>query len=411
MKHRYRGSGRGTVRAVVAVGLAVLATTVAASPVAAGPVRPATADATAGPAGPVPGGFASWRDLMAMQERLNDAAATITAAAAKTGSGTGLAGIVADPESRRLRLHWKGAVPAEVSAIVTTVRGRIPVDVVPARHSEAELLAAARQVAVRPGVHTVAPNVDGSGLTARVSGQPSDVAAASLTELGVPVRVEQAPAPTHLLGKSNDSAPYYGAGLWSGSAGWCSTGFAVKHQNIDRMLSAGHCGANGDTARDGGGDVMGSVVSDNDVRDTLMIATISIGTMFTGAFDSATSRPVSGSSASLVGNVVCRSSALSNETCRIKVTRVNVSVGGNSPMVEAEQLDRVNAAGQGDSGGSVFAYNSANNKVTAYGTISSGDSATPVACTGVTGRQCFWRIYYADIAKTLAHYGATLQVS
>jgi len=60
----------------------------------------------------------------------------------------------------------------------------------------------------------------------------------------------------------------------------------------------------------------------------------------------------------------------------------------------------------------VFAYNT-NGTVTAYGTVSAGDPSTPVACTGrpISGRQCNWRFVYADIAKTLTFYGATLLTS
>ncbi|TWP45720.1 hypothetical protein FKR81_38475 [Lentzea tibetensis] len=359
----------------------------------------------------VPGGFGSWAELTTTQERLNAAGEKILAAQRELGAESGYAGIVAAPESRRLTVYWKGALPGPVTEVVGGIRRELPVDVLPARHSETELLREAARIAARPGVHAVAPEVDGSGLTVTASGVTTAAFDAS-----VPVTVEHGAAMTPAAGKQNDVPPYFGGGLWKGAIGFCSTGFGVRHGGRTKVLSAGHCASNGFNAKDGGDDPMGPVVGDDNAHDTLLIDAPATGSMYTGFYDGIDSRRVSGSSASFVGNLVCRSSARSDESCRIRVVAVNQTINTPDavsvfPVVVAEQADRTNAGGAGDSGGALFVHNAAG-KVTAYGTLSAADiTNAPATCTGVVGRQCSWRIAYVDITKSLAAYGASLLTS
>lgn len=395
------------LRALTTAGLVVLmasaATAARPGPAAA---QPATTDQS------VPGGFRSWSELMRTQERLNAAGERILHAQTRLGAASGYAGIVASAPARRLRLYWKGTLPASIAALVTTVRRDVPVEVLPARHSERELQREVAGIISRPGVTDVAPDTDGSGLTVTVSGA---VTTADSFGVAVPVTVQRGTAPIPLAGKQDDASPYYGGGLWKIGTGECSTGFGIRHGGRTKVLSAGHCGANGQAAVDGGGDAMGPVANDSNARDTLMINAFATGSIYIGPYDGIESRRVTGSSTSFPGNLLCRSSALSDESCRILVTAINKTVNMPNPifpLVQAEQLEHANAAGQGDSGGPVFSYNSAGT-VTAYGTVTGGDVGSASApCTGVTGnRQCSWRIFYADITKTLAFYGATLITS
>ncbi|MEU7909253.1 hypothetical protein [Actinoplanes sp. NPDC049118] len=352
-----------------------------------------------------------WQALMAVQERLNAAGTAILASAERLPDGGGYAGIVAAPHTRTLKVFWHGEPPAAVAAAVGAARRGVPVQVLPAAYSRAALQRAVRRLVADPAVTVASPNPDGSGVTVRVTG----TAALSAAAAGVPVTVEHGPAPVLTAGKQDDESPYYGGARWRrDGTGGCSTGFAVRHGGVGKLLSAGHCAANGQSAEDGGGDTMGPVGNDVNARDTLMIRATSAGHIYVGDYDSTTTRAVGGFSGSFPGNLVCRSSSYSNETCRILVTRIDQTLhaGGYTifPIVEAEQLEHAAAAGAGDSGGSVFAYRSTDAKVTAFGTVTGGDVGnTAVPCTGITGtRVCAWRLYYVDIAKTLTHYGATL---
>jgi hypothetical protein len=134
--------------------------------------------------GPVPVGFGSWIEVFDVQERMNIAADRIRDAA---GTDSGLAGIIAAPETRRLTVYWQGDPSRDVIAVIDQVRAQLPVHVRPARFSATELSDASRVVATKPGVATAAGNVDGSGVTATVYDEV-DVASWGV---GVPITVKQ----------------------------------------------------------------------------------------------------------------------------------------------------------------------------------------------------------------------------
>jgi hypothetical protein len=341
-------------------------------------------------------------DLYAVQERLNDTAWRIQQA-----GGDGYAGVVAAPETGRLRLYWKGGVPARVSAVIAEARRDVPVDVLPAAHTATELSAAAARLAARPGVVSVAPEADGSGLRATVS----DPAAAAPAD-PVPVRYRHGARIALAASKADDAPPYQGAARWTSPLGGCSTGFGVVRNGITFILSAGHCAENGQTARDGGGQVMGTVQNKSRPHDVLLIRTSAQGRMYGGTFTSSASVAVADVPLrpSQVGNLVCRSSSFSDQICNLRVTAVNqtinTEVGPLGPVVEAEQQDHLDGAGNGDSGGSLFVPRS-DGKVNARGTTTAIDTTTQVPCTGVpTGptRICAWRMFYVDIFDALAQF-------
>jgi hypothetical protein len=83
---------------------------------------------------------------------------------------------------------------------------------------------------------------------------------------------------------------------------------------------------------------------------------------------------------------------------------LNFDIGPIGPLVQAEQQDHLDAAGNGDSGGSLFAPRS-DGEVNARCTVTGIATGTQVPCTGVpTGptRICAWRMFYVDIFDALA---------
>src|SRR2546430_157636 len=140
--HHHRRRPLAALAAVFAVVLAVVLVT----PVAA-QARPELPGA-----GAAPGGFASWADLMKMQNRLNAAAERIVAA-----SATGYAGIVAAPENRELRVYWKGAPPAAAAGLIQQLRRGVAIRVPPATYSQRELLGEAAPLITGPRGSAVAP--------------------------------------------------------------------------------------------------------------------------------------------------------------------------------------------------------------------------------------------------------------
>ncbi|MEU7974931.1 hypothetical protein AB0B48_23115, partial [Micromonospora sp. NPDC049089] len=133
--------------AVTAISLTLLAAGLTATPATAAPGGKAPATGSFIDSTPVPGGFASWSELLRVQQRMNNAAAQITNAAQRSVN-SGFAGIVADPTTRHLQVYWKGEPPAN---LVANARATVATQVLPAAYSQRELMAAADRLrAARP---------------------------------------------------------------------------------------------------------------------------------------------------------------------------------------------------------------------------------------------------------------------
>ncbi|MEV6332656.1 hypothetical protein [Streptomyces sp. NPDC051909] len=381
---------------------------------------------------PVPGGFASWADLMKMQSRLDAAAAEIEKAAASAPDG--LAGIVAAPEKRELIVYWQGAVPAGVQSVISSQDDTVPVRVEPAKYSLKQLSSEADRLSKTPAFGEVAPRVDGSGIEVRwakdTTAAQKSAADATLKTARVDVRVnttagDTAPEPLNgfcgpngdyggpSICRLDDAAPYYGGSRGMG----CTNGFAIAWGGYTRMLTAGHCYNNGDEVRDPGSDFMGWAFNDMPTRDIMMVDARSFGRMWDGPYDTTDStKPVAGASRSYVGNWICTSGARSGSRCNIQVwgtgIYISTALGRWGPVVKADHAEQQNAAGKGDSGGPVYSLTGDGSAVIAKGTIVAGDYYAEAPCTGVPtgvdGRFCSWRFYYADIAESLNYYGASI---
>lgn len=377
---------------------------------------------------PVPAGFRSWDEVHAVQSRISAVTDRVDEVAA-TADGAGYGSIVSEPAARRFTLHWKGALPESVRTVLDEAVD-VSVVVRPAPFSDRELQAEITRMMSYRGpaepanrVTGAAPLPDAGGLKVFVSGD-----AASGRELpevraaAVPVVVKGGVAP-QVTSRANDMNPYWGGANWTGGGG-CSTGFAVSLGGVTKMLSAGHCAANGTNATDGGGDVMGLVTGTNSpMLDALLINTSAQGRVFNGGPGSGEyHNPVIGRHFNHVGDYVCTSGALSGTRCGIEITDTNVtqtfSQGPGQPLVTfnrmsvGEQQDDLNASGNGDSGGPVFQVDANPTKVWAKGTITGGEGGS-AKCTGVpesSTRQCSSTVWYTSIAQSLNTFGATIVV-
>jgi hypothetical protein len=366
------------------------------------------------PAEPVPGGFRSWGDLIEAQERLHGAAQRLQDG---LGREDGFTGLEAAPEDGRVRLHWHGEPSDGLRRLVAEVGREVPVEVVAARHPLRELTAAQAAIAAEPGVEAVVAHVDGRGLTVRYRGSTADaLGLPSIREARVGVSIEpyDTVEPLGCTGRQDDCSPYWGGAKYF--PGWCSTGFSLKFTSFllpggstwYRMLSAGHCGSNGNVVTDGGGDPVGSVVSDADAADLLLIspnAGVNLaGRVYVGPWNAGTgsSKAVAGAVASFAGQWVCTTGAATGEHCNVKVTNPNVIIWGTVKTVEVKEQANLVAGGKGDSGGPVVAT-LLGGKVNAKGTISAGSGQ--VACpAGSPSPMCFKTLYYVDILTALAYY-------
>jgi hypothetical protein len=365
---------------------------------------------------PVPGDFKSWDELFTMQNRLNAAAEKIESAR-DDSRDDGYGGVIAAPQNRRLQLFWRGPIPPKVEQAIAAANRDVPVVSAAARYSELELLGQTTPIVSARGVSGVAPSPDGGGLIVSVVGSEEEGRRIpAVRDARVPITIEPFVAIEETFNRQDDIPPYWGGARYSTPGGGCSTGFGVKQAGMTRMLTAGHCGSNGQTANDGGGQVMGLVMNKNpivnpnpvpgSVRDVMTINTFSAGRVYVNGWASSSSVPVKAKAASLVGNLVCTSGSFTGMHCPIQVTLINqaIPVSGGAvfyPMVKATHTSGKVAVGKGDSGGPVIDWWGHLQQATAKGTISAGSgSLGPCGLSSL----CFKTVYYADITKTLKHY-------
>jgi hypothetical protein len=382
-------------------------------------------------------------DVLADQTRLIAAADLI-----KGAGWDGYAGISLAPEKGELSLYWKGTLPAQVQRAVDKARREMGVRVLPAAHSERELLEVARRLAKEPGVTSVGPKVDGSGLRLGYAGnRTSAEAVPAIRDAGVDIEVERSeyvraaslaqPSQCALrpVTRQVDWCPYSGGAKYTfqqdGETYRCTTGWPVRFNwtpggsGVQYQLTAGHCGSDGLVVNNGAGAVMGTVEQDTDSRDLMLIKTPSAPTMFAGTWNSNVLKTVSGVRGNYPGAYMCTSGSVSGQHCDLVVEDTNQEINlladdGTTypvaPMVVAASRNGTVAVARGDSGGPVAAQDAVVPGagltlpyVYGVGTISAGEDE--VECPRGTVAQattCFQRVWYAPLQESLAHLNVSL---
>jgi trypsin len=401
--------------------VAVVATLLA-SGVAGGPAAVAAA----------PGGG----DVLADQTRLVAAADLIEGV-----GGDGYAGISLAPEKGELALYWRGTLPAEVQRTVEQVRREVVVRVLPAAHSERELLAVAQRLVKEPGVTGVGPKVDGSGLWLGYAGSVASAESVpAIRDAGVDVDVERreymrpaelaVPSQCALMpvDRQVDWCPFSGGATFTfprgGGRSRCTTGWPVEASGVpggsdpQYLLTAGHCGSDGLAVTNSVSAPMGTVEKDTDSRDIMLVKAPAAASIFVGAWSSNTLKPVGGTAGNHVGEYVCTSGAVSGSHCNLRIEATNALItltpptGASypvAPMVIAASHDGSVAVAGGDSGGPVTTNAFQPSSVYGVGTISGGD--LDIRCPQGTVAQttpCYQRVTYAPLQESLAYYRTPL---
>ncbi|ONI79686.1 hypothetical protein ALI144C_23265 [Actinosynnema sp. ALI-1.44] len=397
------------------------------------------------PAAATQSGSGGRGDLFQTQTRLIAAADLI-----KGAGGDGYAGIALSPQSRELTLYWKGTLSAGVARAVDQARREVGVRVLPAANSERELLAVAERLAAEPGVTSVGPKVDGSGVTLGYAGDAAIAQARpAIRDVGVAVEVRRGEyarmtsqrippvscVPVVGYSRQNDACPYGGGATFTfaagGGTGRCTTGWPVKWTspftgNVSEwLLTAGHCGSDGLVVNTGGGRRIGTVEHDDDNRDTMLIRSDAMSAMYVGKWNSSVFKPVRMPIGNYVNTLVCTSGAMSGQNCDLRIDAVNVRINVQDngtirsvfPMVSAWSDKQTTAVAQGDSGGPVAAQDSYSPVtgggivyVYAAGTITAGNSPVPCPPGSVaqSNTTCFKHVFYAPLQESLARYNVTV---
>lgn len=273
------------------------------------------------------------------------------------GAYAGYAGV--ELEDQQVALWWKGELPRQVSQVIAKARTSAPVRVAAAAYSLRELRAAGTQIRTSMGGQDIRVKyaVDGSRVVVSLDMQ-SSLRTLAAVETGVPVEFVDM-GPKALTSRVDDWAPWSsGADLINGNAR-CTSGFPVQNSANQRfLLTAGHCGSNGNTMTDGTGEYIGAFTADNDTHDLGLVTTPAgvSDTMYIAGVDSNNVVTVDGWDWTFPGEYLCQSGgssarAIGGPVCNLRIERYNTDSGD---AVEARQVDGAIAVRGGDSGGPVY---------------------------------------------------------
>lgn len=345
-----------------------------------------------------------------------------------------LGGIRLRVQDRAMEIYWKGERPGELYDQVAKLEDQgYRASVLESRYSGYELARVQDEIVTAldayPGLSTIGPLVDGSGLhaTFRKESRPPK-------EWPVPVQVEQEEEWV-FIDRGNDTSPFWGGGVVRMTAGSfllsvCSTGFAVWRRNwfttTEGMLTAEHCNRGGGaTATNGNGTrTLGmaetpSAAAASFNSDSLFIPTNTHPRMFDGAPVGAFTKPVVGRVNNFVGQLTCTSGASTGVHCDIITDQISttalVRTGPSSfdrvdRMVMGSNLDPFGvAAGSGDSGGPVFTLTNNFASVLGAGIMSIAQFRVTCNVTGPTF--CGNRVGFVDINWVLQAQQAEIMVT
>ncbi|MGW0807735.1 hypothetical protein [Nonomuraea sp. NPDC002799] len=323
----------------------------------------------------------------------------------------------------RVVVWWKDKVPGPVKAAIRRAGKGATVEVRAAAYSQRELSQAADRLWAASGaehggrVHAVKMPLDGSGLTASVKEQDAGLARQTLPEVGVPVEVIAREPMKLTTSRCDDDAPWYGGVAirnnslgagggcgGNGSLGYHCTGAFAVHINLVRyLLTAGHCGAPGDTFSDGAGQTIGTAEAEHVGHDLLLIrvtGVVSVTNATGWIWDGKPGvndfvKPVAGWGWTHKGQSLCVSGATSGATCGHvvdgKYTDIcGIDVYGNSEcyddMISAKRPNGSTTGG--DSGAPVFELTGDSSMVRAM-----GSHTGTVTTDGIFSGKTQWTIF------------------
>jgi len=291
------------------------------------------------------------------------------------------------------------------------------------------------------------PKPDGSGINVSISGLPAGTTVARARQLvpalnsQIPLTITLAPPP-QFASRWYDFPPYWGgAYIQNPGVGLaCTSGFGTTGNNgaATYMLTAAHCGEGewqtGHVVV--GGDeyyhILGNTIPGRDLAhdgEAILTPEGSDGVVYygesinpPGSLGTSSGIAVGGASTDTIGDLVCTSGAFTGTVCGIRVAATGMSIRFDPPengvgvmtiMVNA-QLPGTAVAGEGDSGGPVFAIRTTDQRAIARGTMSAIDvGAYVVPCTGYAppGRVCSMSVWYGEVTDIMNTIGVHINTS
>jgi hypothetical protein len=249
----------------------------------------------------------------------------------------------------------------------------------PVSHSLAELYAVRQTVAADrawlsgAGVTEYYTDIERNLVAVGVEKLSAELQAQAGARFGDLVRLHTAARPDALSTRLDDFEPWVaGSRIVSGDRG-CTGGFVIRTDvffvPVRWLVTAGHCFAEGATVTNNG-DAIGTVVSRTFTNNGLDVEYVGGQTYeawtYKGPPTSDYGDAIRGPRISLVGRSYCTNGATSGEICSGTVDAIDLCVLFDDGVTRCS-LDRmrggVTLSRRGDSGGNVFAYDSAGLKI------------------------------------------------
>jgi streptogrisin D len=351
---------------------------------------------------------------MRQQEALQPAVQALVAEGLNAPD-SGFAGLAYEGEG--LTLYWKGSLTPGISGALSVARAHGPIEVRAARFSKRELDAAADQIhkelGLRSDLQKIEVRHDGSGLTIeKLSAEEGTRVAAYAARRGqttlsvdrwlatkrspVPIAVKATGAPTELLACANnicrrtdDRSPWNGGTAyynWDANVNppWrCSTGFGVRRGTQTYILTADHCSTYPDVVADGALEVIGGVYSGRWEYDILLLNARGSRLIFDGTPTTSNTKIVNAWGYHVVNEYLCHSGVATGTRCGLKTVGGDYRLYGcdsdgdcfyRNGLIKSTQVDGLQAAQGGDSGGPVFSLSGSG--VRAKGIVVGGSGTT-----------------------------------
>lgn len=331
-------------------------------------------------------------------------------------------GASADVEGAILEVFLTGMAPYEMREAIRLEAGDVRLRIGVSRFNQSELMAEAEILAASdPNIAGVAVASNGDGLTVDLIETPA--ARGSEANPYVLEYRTTGPVDPAVATRQDDSsaAPGWKAGARIRSFS-CTTGYAVRKDSRDYLITAAHCGLSGRTATENGTGATIGTTSGRDAADDQMYISASAAAprQYDKAYNNTAGvyKNVVGATTSLGGTYVCTSGSYTGVNCDIQITNQNYyynltgSTAGNSTYKWGALAFRrtlsLRAMGTGDSGGPVLKNTGVLADIRAAGMISGGNREV-VCGSGSASGKCFNRLIYIKIGD-LTDGGYALKV-
>jgi hypothetical protein len=292
-------------------------------------------------------------------------------------AGSGYVGSIDDLPNKGTAIMWYGPRTTLLDAIMKEgARRGIAVSVQPRAHSVPQINAAVdaiwQQAAVGDwagftigAIAAIGATDDGLTVYGTYTSAPAEqrapqVRSLATTVMDIPVRVVPGVNVSPSLGRSTDFSPFFAGGyMLSPSAnGVCSTGFAIRLNNVNRITTARHCDRNDYRARAGTA-TYGTGLLNSGNGGGRVLTGAGAARAFDGAFDTENfTKAVIGFQDMAINNFVCTDGGNSGVHCNVRVTNLSVSFndgfGTFTTIQGVQQTSGAIAVIQGDSGGPVI---------------------------------------------------------